>query len=412
MKTINGCYINDIGEETKDLCLDLPFRVSIGHRLYRNYRFILNNDPNVCNLYIVKLYVQYLQQGKKSVDLVNSIFNRLENLNFNNSKDFIIFLLQEEADSSFNTFIFDTIKIVRPEFDMSGIYFADEQLNEDMRSSPTLKHLNFISQSDLSEPSKIIHDNTKKDKIFLSMNRRIKAHRIMLVGKLIEEQLIDKSLVSFFPNCEGDNVLDAIKHRCIYLSDQQKENYSNWLNKEFVLDSDRETINNNYQSRSSDSLRNLFKRSYFSVICETRFNEPEISITEKTYNAIAHKHPFIIVGNPYFLKYLRTLGYKTFHPFINEKYDEITDHKQRLNAIISELKRLASLSKKDLDILLTTITPIIEHNHRIHNKNFEYIDNKATTLFPFINSFALNSDPNEKVKRSRESGGILKIRKP
>lgn len=406
MKNINGCYLNDFGFETQDILTDQC--VSIGCRLQKNYKFNLSTDPSVPNLYIVKLYVEFLQKGKESYHLIEKIFARLNHLNYNNSKDSILFLMQEEADSIFNTFLYESIKRYRPEFDMSSIYYADEQLNDKMRSTPILKHLNFVSQSDLAYHVNINH-NIEKDKIFLSFNRRLKQHRIMLIGRLIEENLISKSLISFFPNCEGVNFENYIRYSCNLLSDEQKYNYYLWLKDGFILDNDPETVDKNYQHRTSKFLTSLHQRTYFSLICETRFHEPEISVTEKTYKAIAHKHPFLIIGNANFLKYLRSLGYKTFHPLIDESYDNVLDHRQRFEMVIKEIKRLSNMSKQQLNDLWHQLLPILEYNYHIHNNNFEHIDKTATTVFSLIHQFE-NIDHIERVKISRANQGILKLR--
>jgi hypothetical protein len=229
----------------------------------------------------------------------------------------------------------------------------------------------------------------------------------MLVGRLIEENLIDKSFVSFYPNCEGSNFIEGLM-KSNYLSNERKQKYAQWLNKDFILDQSLDSINANIHLGESAKLLELHKRSLISVICETKFDENEISVTEKTYKAIAYKHPFIIIGPSSFLRYVNELGYKTFHPYIDESYDDIKDPMKRFEAVISELKRLAALSESDLSIFQKNITEITNYNHSIHNKNFDYLDNK-TTLFQYINQF--DSNIQNIVDESKKGGGILKLRK-
>ena len=401
MKHINGAYIDSLDT----LTTEIPYygSNSISIRINRNYKFSIDNS--CINLYLIRIHVAYVQNELyDSISFFNSLFLKIENLGYNNKKDHIVFTMQEEGSINFNKILYNIVKEIRPYYDLSNICYADEKLNIS-NSNESLKYLNFVHQCNSIKPQAIEH-NIKKDKIFLTLNRRHKIHRIMLVGRLIEENLLDKSFVSFYPNCEGSNFIEGLI-RSDYLSDERKQKYAQWLNKDFILDQSLDSINANMHLGESAKLLQLHKRSLISIICETRFDENEISVTEKTYKAIAYKHPFIIVGPKYFLRYMRTLGYNTFHPYINENYDDIEDPMLRFEAIISELKRLANLSMIELKELQCNLTDIVEHNHSIHNANYEYIDS-TTTLFPYIDKF--NKDLKDIVERSRSNGGILKLR--
>jgi hypothetical protein len=87
--------------------------------------------------------------------------------------------------------------------------------------------------------------------------------------------------------------------------------------------------------------------------------------TEKTYKAIACSRPFIVFSTPYFLKELKQLGYKTFHPFIDESYDSIVDDTERLNAIVAEIKRLSDLPSYVFKRSIRSYESTIEHNLKL-----------------------------------------------
>ena len=63
-------------------------------------------------------------------------------------------------------------------------------------------------------------------------------------------------------------------------------------------------------------------------------------VTEKTFKPMAFKHAFVVYGTPYTLKHLRELGFETFAHAVDESYDTILDDNMRLDAIVTELKRL------------------------------------------------------------------------
>ena len=86
-------------------------------------------------------------------------------------------------------------------------------------------------------------------------------------------------------------------------------------------------------------------KTAISVVCETVFDQ-RIHLTEKTCRALACGHPFILLAGPESLKYLRSYGFKTFSPFIDETYDTIQDSQERLNAVIKEMQRIEACTNQ------------------------------------------------------------------
>ena len=62
---------------------------------------------------------------------------------------------------------------------------------------------------------------------------------------------------------------------------------------------------------------------------------------------------------------LKSFGFKTFSPWINESYDDITNNYLRLEAIKQEIDRLADL---DITHLYQELLPILEHNRETYVK--------------------------------------------
>ena len=121
---------------------------------------------------------------------------------------------------------------------------------------------------------------------------------------------------------------------------------------------------------TSDDLK-LFASSYFSLIPETYFfensflNEDDsIFFSEKTYNAINLKHPFIMMNRPHSLEKLTELGYKTFHPYIDETYDTLEDPKERWDALVPQILRFAAMSMEEVHNWYYSVQDILIHNHR------------------------------------------------
>jgi hypothetical protein len=111
-------------------------------------------------------------------------------------------------------------------------------------------------------------------------------------------------------------------------------------------------------------LHNLYKNSWLSIVTESSFfkYENSIFISEKTFKPIACMQPFIIVGSRGTLKYLRKLGYKTFHPFIDESYDDLDDF-NRFSVIMDAIKKVQAI--EDKVSWYNSMREIVEHNHNL-----------------------------------------------
>jgi len=71
--------------------------------------------------------------------------------------------------------------------------------------------------------------------------------------------------------------------------------------------------------------------SYINIIPEGNFTHRESQfVTEKPLRSFFYKKPFIMMNRQYDLKYIRSMGYKTFSPIIDESYDDIENDKRRV----------------------------------------------------------------------------------
>lgn len=107
----------------------------------------------------------------------------------------------------------------------------------------------------------------------------------------------------------------------------------------------------------------MYRSSWVTIVVEpTFFKGSPIFISEKSLKPIACMQPFLIVGSSGSLKYLRKLGFKTFHPFINEAYDDEEDDGKRLLLIMEELKKIKEHNRLEW---FSSMREIVEHNHNI-----------------------------------------------
>jgi len=91
-------------------------------------------------------------------------------------------------------------------------------------------------------------------------------------------------------------------------------------------------------------------------------------ITEKVFKPILLKKPFIIVSTPNFFVDFKKLGFKSFSPLINERYDSKLDNATRMRYISKEIYRINRLSAAEMNLLIDKCKPIAEHNYIVATK--------------------------------------------
>lgn len=104
-------------------------------------------------------------------------------------------------------------------------------------------------------------------------------------------------------------------------------------------------------------------KSFLNIVTETMYDSETIFISEKTYKPIYLCQPFIIFGNPFTLKKLRELGYKTFNDWWDESYDSETDLKKRFDKIVKITERLSDFSLTELSSLKNEMRDIVVNNY-------------------------------------------------
>ena len=96
-------------------------------------------------------------------------------------------------------------------------------------------------------------------------------------------------------------------------------------------------------------------------------------ITEKTVKNLYIGKPFIVMGGPGLLDKIRSFGFQTFSPWIDESYDTITNNYQRLEAIKQEIDRIANKTDVEIQQMHQQLLPIFEHNRKTYRNIFKFI---------------------------------------
>lgn len=127
------------------------------------------------------------------------------------------------------------------------------------------------------------------------------------------------------------------------------------------------------QKIGGDAMLNIdaHLKCFLNIVTETSYDSDMIFISEKTYKPIYLCQPFIVFGNPYTLKKLHELGYKTFSKWWDESYDTETDLKKRFHKIVSILEMISELSLDELQELKNEMRDVLIHNYLHFFKNTE-----------------------------------------
>lgn len=219
---------------------------------------------------------------------------------------------------------------------------------------------------------------SKRKKKFISFNKNPRPHRVAILGQIIKRNLLKDAYLSF--NTTPESVEFSIVKRFLpQLIDDTTTKVKPFL-KELPLNlSANEDQSNIYYPNEMDLM--LYRSCLFSLITETLFfNNPDITdqsnqqnmmafpghmVTEKTWKTVRAKHPFILATTAHTLKAFRDLGYKTFHPYINESYDDIENDEQRLIAIMDEVTRLCNMSDTETKDWLEKVHEITDYNFQV-----------------------------------------------
>ncbi len=97
-------------------------------------------------------------------------------------------------------------------------------------------------------------------------------------------------------------------------------------------------------------------------------------MSEKIWKPIGHCQPFILAAPSKSLQYLKSIGFKTFHPYIDESYDLENNDFSRLLMIMKEVEKFSNKTKEEKDQFLRDVSHICKYNQELF---LNYTNNKV-----------------------------------
>ena len=262
---------------------------------------------------------------------------------------------------------------------------------------PYAEHHRHINSEDILPPRK---PDAKK---FLCLNAHHRQHRFELVYQVFKRGMENNFNISYLASMDdGEDVIefwrgladntddpypfgewDEDRQRFLKLTpifyDYTKDEIDHEGNtnlKDDSVENNRAALSGTGYHLKSKKVGNVMsnpvfhrENSWIYVITETMFDDcigkdnSHRDVSEKTWKPIGLKMPFILLHQPFALRRLRDIGYRTFHTIWDENYDEITNVADRFNTIMDLIESINN--REDFLDIMHKCEEIVEHNFQM-----------------------------------------------
>jgi hypothetical protein len=182
---------------------------------------------------------------------------------------------------------------------------------------------------------KKIKKKTRCKYLYICLNNVAHYHRSMLVDMLYKKKLFKHGILSWHAN------------------DKDPYKYQHWRPGKITLTDDYKNNKDQY------ILPAEFNKVFINLVAETTVRG--IFVTEKTYNSILVKKPFICLAAPGFHEFLRSQGFRMYDEIISYDFDKETNLEKRIGMI---LEQLSNLQEQDYTSLFKKIEEKVDYNKK------------------------------------------------
>ncbi len=246
-----------------------------------------------------------------------------------------------------------------------------------------------LGQKLFYKPEDVIKNKKKKCYPILSLNYRGNAERYAYCYYLFQKHR-SRALFSYLDYPADDDAKEINNEYKSLLKDCYSKESHAAFNSAIPVKIDGPLP----AKHQTQTLKEIFKLSYVHVMFETNclgMNSAAQQVSEKSYINIRVGKPFIIFTTKGgILKHLKSLGYRTFSPYINEDYDDPNcSYHDRFKALLKETDRICGLSQNELDEMDLQLNEVVEYNvsHFVNN-------NDVPNFFDMINEKRLRNPLN------------------
>jgi hypothetical protein len=201
---------------------------------------------------------------------------------------------------------------------------------------------------------------------FICLNKRPKDHRYMLMDKLSKFNLLKNN---------------AVAYREYHTAPIYK--LKDWTETLLFLDQENEHF-------IQEKIPKEYYYSFMQVVSET--DDDLFFLTEKTATPIFLYKPFLVASNQYFHKTLKEFGFELYDELFDYSFDSIANTENRFEALLSNVVKYNSCSKKDLNKYYDLIRDKLIYNRNLAMKiacdtsqfpeQWNYFAKEKSTEFP------------------------------
>ena len=192
--------------------------------------------------------------------------------------------------------------------------------------------------------------------LYLTYNRNPRHHRVQLILNLLKHNIFHRGLISL-SELVYETPEDANVEHVNFLKN----------NAPFVISEGCDLFFNMCCNITKED----YEKTFISMVTETLVDEGTLFISEKIWKPIMVGHPFILFGNLGSLKFLKSMGYRTFDRWINEEYDNEPDSGKRCNMITDELVKLSTKTVEELKQLRSEMNEVCDYNQKWYKKLYD-----------------------------------------
>lgn len=215
---------------------------------------------------------------------------------------------------------------------------------------------------------------------FLFLNGWARRQRRWLIEKLEFSGLLNHALwtmhsITFSPDSDSGSMIQFNYNGIDYM---HRDRPSRTLSDEYEL-AEIADKTYDYAVWNSAEYYNVFNPSnmqaivpkqyidtYFSLVTETLFHTPPDDsfpfLTEKIWKPILFGHPWVCASVPRYYQKLHNKGFRSFGKWIDESFDLIDDHSERLFRLSNAVE---DLCRQDLAKFMSETKEICEHNRNL-----------------------------------------------
>ena len=181
-------------------------------------------------------------------------------------------------------------------------------------------------------------------------NMPYRKYRALVSALLLHYNLVDDAVIS----------IGKEKDLYKYLEDNNKYFHADITNK---LLENKKDLSNIPEFIQPDEIGKAFFNIVLDSYFEPESKEDNLYFSEKIYIPMYYKQFYILFGRPYTLKYIKSVGYKTFDSIIDESYDEEVDDEKRFLMVFKEVKRICAMNIDQVKNLSQKVNSILEYNY-------------------------------------------------